>query len=135
MLISPRENARALDADLAAAFDRIDHDHLLASIGRFPARGLVEEWLKAGVVDRGCLAPTEEGVPQGGIISPALMNVALHGMEEAAGVRYRTSGPRAGELAVGSPTLIRYADDLVVLCHSRDEAQQVKKRLAEWLIA
>jgi RNA-directed DNA polymerase len=122
-----------LDADLAAAFDRINHDHLLASVGQFPAQGLVEQWLKAGVVDGGSFAPTEEGVPQGGIISPVLMNVALHGMEEAAGVRYRTSGPRAGELAVGSPTLIRYADDLVVLCHSRDEAQQVKERLAEWL--
>jgi group II intron reverse transcriptase/maturase len=122
-----------LDADLAAAFDRIDHDRLMASIGQFPARGLVEQWLKAGVIDRGVLAPTEEGVPQGGIISPALMNVALHGMEEAAGVRYRLTGPQAGELAVGSPTLIRYADDLVVLCHSRDEAQQVKERLARWL--
>ncbi|MGW7674617.1 reverse transcriptase domain-containing protein [Streptomyces sp. NPDC054775] len=88
-----------LDADLAAAFDRIDHDHLMASIGQFPARGLIEQWLKAGVLDRGVLAPTEEGVPQGGIISPALMNVALHGMEEAAGVRYRLTGPRAGELA------------------------------------
>jgi RNA-directed DNA polymerase len=105
----------------------------MASIGQFPARGLIEQWLKAGVVDRGVVAPTEEGVPQGGIISPALMNVALHGMEAAAGVRYRLTGPRAGELAVGSPTLIRYADDLVVLCHSRDEAQQVKERLARWL--
>jgi len=122
-----------LDADLAAAFDRIDHDRLMASIGQFPARGLVQRWLTAGVLDRGVLAPTEEGVPQGGIISPALMNVALHGMEEAAGVRYRLTGPRAGELAVGSPTLIRYADDLVVLCHSQEEAQQVKERLARWL--
>ena len=122
-----------LDADLAAAFDRIDHDRLLAAIGQFPARGLIAQWLKAGVIDRGGFAPTGEGVPQGGIISPALMNVALHGMEEAAGVRYRPTGPRAGELATGSPTLIRYADDLVVLCHSRDEAQRVKERLAAWL--
>jgi RNA-directed DNA polymerase len=122
-----------LDADLAAAFDRIDHDRLLAALGQFPARGLIEQWLKAGVLDRGRLSPTEEGVPQGGVISPVLMNVALHGMEEAAGVRYRLTGPRAGELAVGSPTLIRYADDLVTLCHSRGEAQQVKERLAEWL--
>jgi RNA-directed DNA polymerase len=121
------------DADLAAAFDHIDHDLLLAAIGQFPARGLVEQWLKAGVLDRGVLAPTEEGVPQGGIISPALMNVALYGMEEAAGVRYRSTDPCAGELAVGSPTLIRYADDLVVLCHSQEEAQQVKERLARWL--
>ena len=43
----------ALDADLAAAFDRIDHDHLLGQLGSFPARGLVAAWLKAGVIDRG----------------------------------------------------------------------------------
>ncbi|MER7694822.1 reverse transcriptase N-terminal domain-containing protein, partial [Streptomyces sp. NPDC097610] len=113
------------DADLAAAFDRIDHDRLLAAIGQFPARGLVEQWLKAGVLDRGVLAPTEEGVPQGGIISPALMNVALHGMEEAAGVRYRSTGPRAGELAVGSPTLIRYAD----LCRTRHRSHYAVRRV------
>nr|WP_211472621.1 reverse transcriptase domain-containing protein [Actinocrinis puniceicyclus] len=122
-----------LDADLAAAFDRIDHDRLMSSLGLFPARGLIEQWLKAGVVDRGHLAPTEEGTPQGGVISPALMNVALHGMEEAAGVRYQRTGARAGELEAGAPTLVRYADDLLALCHSHDEARQVKQRLAVWL--
>ena len=80
----------ALDADLAAAFDRIDHSHLLSALGRFPARELVERWLKAGVVEKGRFAPTEEGTPQGGVVSPLLLNVALHGMEEAAGVRYHT---------------------------------------------
>ena len=60
----------ALDADLAAAFDRIDHDHLLGQLGSFPARGLVGAWLKAGVVDRGHFAPTERGSPQGGVITP-----------------------------------------------------------------
>jgi RNA-directed DNA polymerase len=123
----------ALDADLAAAFDRIDHNHVLQSIGLFPGRGLIEQWLKAGVVEHGRLAPTGEGVPQGGIISPVLLNVALHGMEEAAGVRYQTTGTRVGNLVAGSPTLIRYADDLAVLCHSKEQAQQVKARLAEWL--
>jgi hypothetical protein len=72
-----------LDADLAAAFDRIDHSRLLAALGSFPARRLVEQWLKAGVVDKGRFAPTEEGTPQGGVVSPLLLNVALHGMEEA----------------------------------------------------
>jgi len=57
----------ALDADLAAAFDRIDHDHLLGQLGSFPARGLVRAWLKAGVIDGGQLAPTERGSPQGGL--------------------------------------------------------------------
>ncbi|WP_331752632.1 group II intron reverse transcriptase/maturase [Streptomyces chartreusis] len=122
-----------LDADLAAAFDRIDHDRLLAALGHFPARELVKQWLTAGVLDRGRLSPTEEGVPQGGIISPVLMNVALHGMEEAAGVRYQLTGVGVGELKEGSPTLVRYADDLVTLCHSRGEAEQVKERLAGWL--
>lgn len=123
----------ALDADLAAAFDRIDHSHLLRQLGSFPARGLVEQWLKAGVVDQGRFAPTEEGSPQGGVISPVLLNVALHGMEEAAGVRYFVTGRDAGSAVPGSPVLVRYADDLVALCESRDQAHQVKARLAAWL--
>jgi RNA-directed DNA polymerase len=122
-----------LDADLRAAFDRIDHDHLLAQLGTFPARGLVAGWLKAGVLECGQLAPTEEGTPQGGVVSPLLLNVALHGLERAAGVRYRKLGTHAAETVEGSPVLVRYADDLVVLCHSRDEAQQVKAQLAVWL--
>jgi RNA-directed DNA polymerase len=55
-------------------------------------------------------------------------------MEKAAGVRYYPSGQRTGRIAAaGSPTLIRYADDLVALCHSRREALEVKARLADWL--
>jgi len=122
-----------LDADLAAAFDRIDHDHLLDQLGMFPARGLIAGWLKAGVVEKGRFAPTEEGTPQGGVVSPLLLNVALHGMERAAGVRYQQTGVHAGQTVPGSPVLIRYADDLVALCHTRDEAEQVKARLAGWL--
>jgi RNA-directed DNA polymerase len=122
-----------LDADLAAAFDRLDHDHILDQLGGFPARGLVAGWLKAGVVERGRLSPTERGSPQGGVISPLLMNVALHGMEQAAGVGYITTGSNAGTAVAGSPVVIRYADDLVAFCHSRQQADQVKARLAGWL--
>src|SRR5712691_10437474 len=61
----------ALDADLAAAFDRIDHDRLLAAIGSFPARDMISGWLKAGVFEAGKgFAPTGEGTPQGGVVSP-----------------------------------------------------------------
>ena len=122
-----------LDADLAAAFDRIDHDHLLGMLGTFPARGLIADWLKAGVVEEGRFTPTEEGTPQGGVVSPLLLNVALHGMEQAAGVRYQTTGADAGLTVRNSPVVIRYADDLVALCHTRHEAEQVKARLAAWL--
>jgi RNA-directed DNA polymerase len=123
----------ALDADLAAAFDRIDHSYLLGQLGTFPARERIEQWLKAGVLDQRQFAPTEQGCPQGGVISPVLMNVALHGMEEAAGVRYITTGSNAGTARPGSPVLIRYADDALALCHSREQAEQVKARLAAWL--
>ncbi|MGW5466255.1 group II intron reverse transcriptase/maturase [Streptomyces sp. NPDC003996] len=123
-----------LDADLSAAFDRIDHDHLMSSIGQFPARDLIRGWLEAGVVDRGRFAPTEEGTPQGGVISPLLMNVALHGLEQAAGCQYRVA--RAGRepgASPGTPVLVRYADDFVVLCHDEAQVHQVRTRLEDWL--
>jgi RNA-directed DNA polymerase len=124
----------ALDADLASAFDRIDHNRLLEALGSFPARDMVRDWLMAGVFEAGKgFAPTEEGTPQGGVISPLLLNVALHGLEEAAGVRYRVSGAQTGETQPGSPVVIRYADDLVALCHSQEQVRQVKARLAAWL--
>lgn len=122
-----------LDADLAAAFDRIDHERLLGQLGTFPARELIADWLAAGVVDKGRFTPTEEGTPQGGVVSPLLLNVALHGMEHAAGVHYQRVGTTAAAAARDSPVLIRYADDLLALCHSRDQAEQVKARLAAWL--
>jgi RNA-directed DNA polymerase len=58
-----------LDADLAAAFDRIAHHHILAMLGTFPARGMVWQRLKAGVVENGRFSPTEEGTPQGGVMT------------------------------------------------------------------
>jgi RNA-directed DNA polymerase len=124
----------ALDADLTAAFDKIDHVHLLTTIGTFPGRGMIRDWLKAGVFEPGKgFAPTEEGTPQGGVISPLLLNVALHGLEEAAGVRYRTSKLGACDTKPGSPVLARYADDMVALCQTRQDAHNVKAKLVEWL--
>ena len=62
-----------------------------------------------------------------------MMNVALHGLEEAAGVRYQASGSNAGDTVPGCPVVVRYADDLVACAHSREQAEQVKAQLAEWL--
>ena len=69
----------------------------------------------------------------GAVVSPLLLNVALHGMEMAAGVRYYQTGNSAGKAVMGSPVLIRYADDFVALCHTRQQALEVKARLATWL--
>jgi RNA-directed DNA polymerase len=77
----------------------------------FPAQAMIRTWLRAGVVEQGQFSPTEEGTPQGGGISPLLLNIALHGMEAAAGVRYRESGVMAGTTVPGAPVLVRYADD------------------------
>ena len=122
-----------LDADLAGAFDKISHEHLLGMLGGFPAKGMIAGWLKAGIFEAGKgFAPTGEGTPQGGIISPLLLNIALHGLEEAAGVRYHT-GNYSGTVRAGCPVLTRYADDLVVCCYSRQQAEQVKAQLAGWL--
>lgn len=122
-----------LDADLSAAFDNIGHAALIDSLGAFPARELIEGWLKAGVMEDGRFASTEQGSPQGGVISPLLMNVALHGLEEAAGVRYRNNGVEAGRTVAGAPVLVRYADDMVACCYSQQQAEQVKASLAAWL--
>jgi RNA-directed DNA polymerase len=119
----------ALDADLAGAFDQIAHDHIQTMLGTFPAKGMVAQWLKAGVVEHGQLHRTEDGVPQGGVISPLLLNIALHGMEQAAGARYHSTG----WVTADCPVVIRYADDLVALCHTRQDALEVKARLARWL--
>ncbi|MEU6745521.1 reverse transcriptase domain-containing protein [Spirillospora sp. NPDC046719] len=122
-----------MDADSAAAFDRIDHQQLLDQLGLFPARDQVTQWLRAGVMENGRFAPTWEGTPQGGVLSPCQLNVALQGMEHAAGARYSTKPSHKGWSVPGTPMVIRYADDLVVLCHSRQEAEQVKAQLAAWL--
>jgi RNA-directed DNA polymerase len=121
-----------LDADLAGAFDRISHAHILDQLGSFPGREMVRQWLKAGVMENSQLLASEEGTPQGGVISPLLLNVSLDGMEQAAGARYQT-GARAHLSVAGCPVLIRYADDFIVCCHSRQQALDVKARLGVWL--
>jgi RNA-directed DNA polymerase len=85
----------------------------------FPARELIKQWLTAGVVEQGRWSPTERGTPQGGIASPVLLNVALHGMEQAAGVRYYTDRDgNPAEAVRNVPIVVRYAD----LCRARHKS-------------
>ncbi|MGW3829824.1 group II intron reverse transcriptase/maturase [Streptomyces microflavus] len=119
----------ALDADLAGAFDRINHDHLMSAIGSFPGREMIRGWLRAGIMESNRFAPTEEGTPQGGVVSPLLLNIALHGMSTAAGCLDGASKWQRRN----APVLVRYADDFVVFCHSEQAVHQVKEDLAQWL--
>ena len=84
-----------LDADIEGAFDSISHEKVLEPIGPFPARELIRQWLKAGYVEMGTLHRSETGAPQGGVIGPLLMNIALHGMEDASKVRHDKRGQTA----------------------------------------
>ena len=117
-----------LDADIKGAFDNISHDYLLKVIGPVPGRELIKQWLKAGYVEQDVFHATEQGTPQGGVVSPLLANIALHGMEEAIGVRYDYRGQLIGKRAV-----VRYADDFVCFCETREDAEQVQGILVAWL--
>jgi RNA-directed DNA polymerase len=99
-----------LDADIRGAFDHISHEYLLKAIGPVPGKELIKQWLKAGYVEKEAFHATEQGTPQGGVASPLLANIALHGMEEAIGVTYDYRGQLIGKRAV-----VRYADDARVL--------------------
>jgi RNA-directed DNA polymerase len=117
-----------VDADIKGCFDNIDHEHLLEAIGNFPARKLIHLWLKAGYVDKGVFHETDTGTPQGGIISPLLANVALHGMEKFLGIKYNIRGQNMGKRLV-----CRYADDFVVFCETEEDAKKASAQLAEFL--
>ncbi|NET55212.1 MAG: group II intron reverse transcriptase/maturase [Symploca sp. SIO2E6] len=122
-----------LDADIAKCFDRIDQEALLRKLNTFPTiRRQVRAWLKAGVMDGKQLFPTSEGTPQGGVISPLLANIALHGMEERIKQYAKTlkGDKRANQQSL---SLIRYADDFVILHEDITVVQRCKEIISEWL--
>jgi RNA-directed DNA polymerase len=127
-----RPNGRkkwVVDADIKGAFDNICQDFILKAIGDVPGRALIEQWLKAGYLEDGRYHETPTGTPQGGVISPLLLNIALHGMEAALGVTHNIKGEIIGKRAVA-----RYADDFVVFCETQEDALDVKDRiLPAWL--
>jgi len=103
-----------LDADIAKCFDRIDHAALLQKINTYPAlRRQIKAWLKAGVMDGGQLFPTDEGTPQGGVISPLASNILLT--------------PFDWEMRRRGYQLTRYADDWCITCTSAAEARAALK--------
>ncbi len=119
-----------LDADIAGCFDQINHECLLQQVGNFPARGLIAGWLRAGYMEYGALHSTGSGTPQGGIISPLLANIALHGMEAALGItRYAQGCVKKTVRRV----IVRYADDFVVFCDTKAEAEQAQADLQSFL--
>ncbi len=132
------------DADIRKCFDSINHDALLSKLGTFPAlHNQIRSWLKAGVMEGYSNAPksftsTEVGTPQGGIISPLLANIALHGLENhlknfveqlpAPRPNVRGSAVKRKALAV-----IRFADDFVIIHENRRILDQCVEETKRWL--
>jgi len=122
-----------LDADIAKCFDRINHEALLGKLNTSPTlRRQIKAWLKSGVMDGKQLFPTSEGTPQGGVISPLLANIALHGMEERINQIAMTL-PGAKRNNHKALSLIRYADDFVILHENLAVVQRCQTVITEWL--
>lgn len=104
-----------------ASFDNIAHESILNMVGSFPKRTLIKEWLKAGFVFQGKLNPTEQGTPQGGVISPLLSNIGLHGLEDF----IKTTNPKLG--------VVRYADDFVVTSTDKGSLENAQILIQAWM--
>jgi len=110
-----------LDADIKGCFDNISHEWLLKNIPM--DKSILKQFLKAGFVFEEQLFPTEDGTPQGGIISPILANMTLDGLQET--IEKRTKYTKVH--------LIRYADDMVITSPTKDSAQEIKAIVTEFL--
>ncbi|WP_445300455.1 group II intron reverse transcriptase/maturase [Microcoleus sp. BROC3] len=134
IFLSIRYKAKyVLDADIAKCFDPINHKALLDKINTYPRlRKQIKSWLKSGVLDQGEIFPTKEGTPQGGVISPLLANIALHGMEERI-KQYAKTFKGGKDNNIKALSLIRYADDFVIMHENIDVILACQKIIADWL--
>ena len=131
-----------LDADIAKCFDRINHEALLNKLNmKGKVRQQIKAWLKSGVVDNGAFTATSEGTPQGGVISPLLANIALHGLERLIAQAFpsvknggiKGANKKYGRKNVSAPNIIRYADDFIVLCDEKAVIRRCREIISEWL--
>ncbi len=122
-----------LDADISKCFDRINHSKLLEKINTFPTlRRQIRAWLKAGILDQGKTIFPEEGTPQGGICSPLLANIALHGMEERI-KKYAATWKGTKKENIRSISLIRYADDFIIIHENLNVIETCQEIIQDWL--
>ena len=127
------------EGDFSACFDTLSHNFILKQIKGFPFYEVVERFLKAGYVDNNVFNLTKEGTPQGGLLSPLLANIALHGMEEILNISYhRRASIRNGKPyeifeTKGKYRMIRYADDFVIFARNKEDILEVEGILQPYL--
>lgn len=131
-----------LDADIQKCFNEINHCALLCKLETFPLiEKQIKAWLKAGILEHGVVEPVEKGTPQGSLISPLLMNIALHGMEEAV-VNFMKNLKIKGNdgkniikrRRSSSINIIRYADDFVILHENELVIKKCKEFIQNFLL-
>lgn len=130
-----------LDADIKGCFENINHQKLLSKLNTTSKmRGVIKSWLKAGVIDNERLFETEKGVPQGGAISPLLANIALHGLENRLKeyicnipLRYSNGRVMNSKDKRQSLSVIRYADDFVIMHSEKRIVEQAQVLTQQWL--
>ena len=108
----------------------------MEQIKEFPYRNLIGKWIKAGYVDNGVFNETEFGSGQGSIVSPLLANIALMGMEDILGIKYKpvkSNGKIVSHTNSTKYTLVFYADDFVVMCNTQKDAEDVYELLKPYL--
>src|SRR6266699_2764555 len=143
-----RQPCFVFDADIEGAFDDLDQTVVLDKLHTFPAlRRTIHTWLTAGVVDGHTYFTSEKGIAQGGVLSPLLMNMALHGMEAVMGegeiLRFAQNdkfsrNDKSGQNSrnrhtLEQPVRVRYADDFVILHSDLNELKRAIKRVRQWL--
>jgi RNA-directed DNA polymerase len=117
-----------LEADIRGCFDNISHDWLLANVPTDNA--VLQKWLKAGFMEGTILNPTDDGTPQGGIISPTLANMALDGLEALLKKAFRGTS-RSGVWRNPKVRLVRYADDFIISGDSKELLESEVRPLVE----
>jgi len=117
-----------LEADIRGCFDNISHDWLLANVPTDKA--VLQKWLKAGFMEGTILNPTDDGTPQGGIISPTLANMALDGLEALLKKAFRGTS-RSGVWRNPKVRLVRYADDFIISGDSKELLESKVRPLVE----